>query len=242
MANANELLAQIEARRLWAYFHKEWIAEIRRLVRPQVPANYSVFVESETILLSPEGPDRRPVSLPDLAIARSEPATGESPVQPASSTAAVIELEEPYEIFTRYSLVIRRSPDQQLVAALEMLSPSNKGIGSRVDMEKYLRKRDSYTEAGINLFEIDALKFGERLLPDGLSKLAAFERNAWTAFHHDGKRRLRGCGWNAADPLPVVPWQIEDDLHLTVDLDATARAAMEFNPWERLASKTVETS
>jgi hypothetical protein len=55
------------------------------------------------------------------------------------------------------------------------------------------------------------------VLPPALTKLATFERNAWTAFHHRGQRRMRGCGWNRTDPLPVVPWIIEENLPLTVD-------------------------
>jgi hypothetical protein len=120
---------------------------------------------------------------------------------------------------------------------LEILSPSNKGIGSRLDREKYLHKRDSYAEPGISFLEIDALTSGERLFPDSLLRLATFERNAWTSFHHDAARRLRGYGWNSADRLPVIPWQIEGELQLIVDLQTTAPAALEFNPWESLVSE-----
>jgi len=235
MISPNLVLAQIESRHLWAYFHKDWIVEIRRLLRPQVPPTYAVFIESETILLAPELADRSLPSMPDLAVARSvADADGNQP-RDAAVTTAVVELEEPFEIASRYSLVIRRSPEQEIVAALEVLSPSNKGIGNRLDREKYLHKRDSYTEAGISFLEIDALTNGERLLPDSLRRLKEFERNAWTSFPHDGVRRLRGYGWNIADPLPVIPWQIETDLRVIVDLDSAANAALESNPWETLA-------
>jgi uncharacterized protein DUF4058 len=236
MPHPNILLAKIEEHRLWAYFHKDWLLEIRRLLRPQVPPTYSVFVESETILLSPESQEPLSPSMPDLAVARSVADTGINQSHTTTTTAAVIELEEPYEIASRYSLLIRRSPDQQIVAALEILSPSNKGVGSRLDCEKYLHKRDSYTEAGISFLEIDALTSGNRILPDSLRRLASFGRNAWTSFHHDGVRRLQGYGWNSEDRLPVMPWQIEGDLRLIVDLHATAAAALEFNPWESLVA------
>jgi hypothetical protein len=235
MANPNLLLAQIEARHLWAYFHKDWIVEIRRLLRPQVPKTYAVFIESETILLSPDLEDRSPPSMPDLAVARSVADAGGNQPRDGAVTTAVVELEEPYEIASRYSLVIRRSPEQEIVAALEVLSPSNKGIGNRLDRDKYLHKRDSYTEAGVSFLEIDSLTHGERLLPESLRRLNEFERNAWTSFHRDGVRRLRGYGWNSADALPVIPWQIEADLRVIVDLNSAASAALESNPWETLA-------
>jgi hypothetical protein len=233
MANPNDLLTAIEQKRFWSYFHKDWIVEIRQLLRPQVPPTYSVFVESDTVLVSPEF-ENPTFPKPDLAIAR--PSAVETQSKTTSATAAVIELDEPYEIFTRYSLTIRQAVDQQIVAALEILSPSNKGIGSRLDRNKYLDRRDAHAEAGISFLEIDALKFGERLLPDSLVQLASFERNAWTSFHHDGRRKLRGYGWNQSDNLPIVPWHIEGDLHLLVDLDASARTALRFNPWESLVA------
>lgn len=235
MENINQLLAKVEQRHLWAYFHKDWLLEIRRLLRPQVPANYAVFVESETVLVSPDWDETSPKSLPDLAVIRPIDEPGKGRTQSAVTTAAVIELDEPYEIECHYSLTIRRSPDQQIIGAMEILSPSNKGLGNRLDREKYLHKRDGYTEAGIGFFEIDALRLGDRILPDSLCGLATFERNAWTSFPQDGSRRLRGYGWNTSDPLPVIPWQIEGDLQLIVDLNTAATAAVEFNPWESLA-------
>src|SRR6266436_5073435 len=234
MENANILLARIESWHLWGYFHKDWLLEIRRALRAQIPPTYSVFVESETILLSPDWQELPSRSMPELAVARPVAEIANNPSQSSTTTAAVIELDEAYEIESRYSLVVRRSPDHQIVAALEILSPSNKGIGSRLDREKYLHKRDSYTEAGISFLEVDALTSGERLLPDSLHRLASFERNAWTSFHHSGVRRLRGYGWNSTDALPVIPWQIEGDLRLIVNLDTTIAAAFEFNPWESL--------
>src|SRR5690606_24490551 len=98
------------------------------------------------------------------------------------------------ETETHYTLIVRRSPDQRIVAAVELLSPSNKGIGNRLDREKHLRKRGDYLDAGVNLLEIDALLHGERDLPPALATLADYERVAWTATHGEGRRRYRGFG------------------------------------------------
>ena len=53
MSSSNDLLSRIEGRRLRAYWHKDWLLEIRDLVRGQLPRSYSLFVESEAILVSP---------------------------------------------------------------------------------------------------------------------------------------------------------------------------------------------
>jgi hypothetical protein len=231
----NQLLDRVEAAGLGAMFHKDWLLEIRTALRPQLPAHYGLFVESESILISPDGATPPAKILPDQSVARPEithtaPATI---VQP-EPTAAVIEYVEEVEIDTKYSLLIRHASENRIVAALEIVSPTNKGASSRLDREKFLCKRDGYFEAGVSYLEIDALRKGPRLLPTQLAGLADFDRNAWSAFHHRGQRRVRGCGWNGADPLPVVPWMIESDITLTIDFAVTIRSACEFNPWLEL--------
>jgi hypothetical protein len=233
--NLNELLDRVETAGLWAFFHKDWLLEIRTALRPQLPVDYHLFVESESILISPESETPPAPILPDLSIARGETSRGTQPGGGRSEpTAAVIEYVEEVEVDTKYSLLIRRASENRIVAALEIISPSNKGASSRLDREKFLLKRDGYFEASVSYLEIDALQKGPRLLPPALAGLAAFERNAWTAFHQRGRRRVRGCGWNGTDPLPVIPWRIEENLELTVDFDATLHSASEFNRWPQL--------
>jgi hypothetical protein len=233
--NLNELLDRVETAALWAFFHKGWLLEIRTALRPQLPADYHLFVESESILISPEGESSPAAILPDLSIARVEASSSERTTSTSPEpTAAVIEYVEEVEVDTKYSLLIRRAPENRIVAALEIVFPTNKGASSRFDREKFLLKRDGYFEAGVNYLEIDALQHGPRVLPPALTKLASFERNAWTAFHHRGQRRVRGCGWNRTDPLPVLPWTIEENLALTVDFAATLQSASEFNRWPQL--------
>jgi hypothetical protein len=136
-------------------------------------------------------------------------------------TIAVVEYEEPCEVDTKYSLLIRRAPENLVVAALEILSPSNKGIGNRFHEENHLRKRSKFLEAGIQLMEIDALVRGHREVPGPLmDKLGEFARVAWTATYWDGLRKYRGWGWNEADPLPEIPWLIDRDIEVYVEATA----------------------
>jgi len=41
----NRLLSDIERRRLWPHFHKDWLLAIRELIRPQLPREYAILVE-----------------------------------------------------------------------------------------------------------------------------------------------------------------------------------------------------
>ena len=234
MTEIPELLTRIEQKRLWAYFHKDWLLQIREHLRPQLPRELAIFVESETVLISPGATEPSAAFAPDLSIARHETeATTEG--LSAQATATVLEVEEEIELFEQYSLLIRRAPENRVVAAAEILSPTNKGVFGLLDKEKYLRKRDAYLEAGINLFEIDVLHDGDRILPPALDRLRSFDRTAWTVCHAAGRRRFRSWGWSATEPLPTVEWEVEPGLSTFVDLALTCRRACEFNPWETLA-------
>ncbi len=236
MDDLNTLLKDIESAGLWAYFHKDWLLAIRSALRPQLPVDYHLFVESEAILISPDHAEPASPWLPDITVSRPQ-----SAIRPASDslsrgTAAVVEAEESYEIETHYSLHIRRAPENHVVAVLEILSPSNKGSGNRFDREKHHRKRQSLLEAGIQLMEIDALLKGACDLPAPLAeRLSPFARIAWTAEWREGRRKYRGWGWNEADSLPEVPWRVDDAIEAIVSLPDAMAQAVQFNRWKELA-------
>jgi hypothetical protein len=237
--NLNVLLTRIEQARLWAYFHKDWLLAIRSRLRPQLPPDYHLFVESEAILISPDEGGAPAPWLPDNAVSRSEPArtAGGRESPPAQSTAAVIEVEESCEIDIHYSLVIRRAPENLVVAVLEIRSPSNKGSGNRFDEEKHLRKRRNLLDAGVQLLEIDALLLGRSVLPAPLTeKLSEFSRVAWTAAHLDARRKYRGWGWNDADALPSIVWIVDRNVEVSIDLPHAMEQAVAFNRWSDLVA------
>lgn len=240
MNTANQLLDRIESARMWAYFHKDWLLQIRTLIREQLPQEFSIFVESEAVLISPSSGGAIPIG-PDLAITRPDDIVSPASVASSVATAAVLEVEETYELIQQYSLLIRRSPTNRVVAAAEILSPTNKGFFGELEREKFLRKRTLYLEAGVNLLEIDALRQGDCPLPSAVERLADYERNAWSVCHDSDRRRFRGWGWNNVDALPTLSWPIEPSRQVIVDLAAAFRQACEFNPWEQLVEQAPAT-
>ena len=234
MTDIPELLTRIEQKRLWAYFHKDWLLQIRELLRPQLPRELAIFVESETVLISPGATEPSAAFAPDLSVARPDRDVLVASL-PERASATVLEVEEEIELFEQYSLLIRHAPENRVVAAAEILSPTNKGVFGLLDKEKYLRKRDAYFEAGINLLEIDVLHDGDRILPPALDRLRSFNRTAWTVCHAAGRRHFRSWGWSATEPLPTVEWEVEPGLSTLVDLALSCQRACEFNPWETLA-------
>ena len=234
LTKPSEILTKIESRGLWSYFHKDWLIQIRDLVRPQLPRLYAVFVESEALAVAPaDGPGPSPTA-PDLPVARRAERRSAT-VRSTAATQAVVEIEEPYELLTTYSLLIRRAPEQRLVAACELLSPTNKAVLGPVYRDQHLRNREQYLAAGVSLLEIDALLEGQRILPEQLTGLRQFARHAWTVAHGASKRTWRGWGWNEPDVLPVIAWDIEEDVQVSVDLARALEQALRFNPWEDLA-------
>lgn len=227
-----ELLTRIEKKRLWPSFHKDWLLQIRKLVRPQLSQEFAIIVESESVLITPYGPVT--AFSPDLSVARPEKdvLTQRRTLEQVSAT--VLEVNEEIETFEQYSLLIRHLPENRVIAAAELISPTNKGVFGRLDHEKYLRKREAYFDAGINVMEIDVLRQGERLLPTALDQLRRFDRTAWTVSHSAGHRHFRSWGWSESEPLPRLEWEIEPGLSTVVDLDIACRRACEFNPWEAL--------
>lgn len=208
---------------------------MREPLRAQLPESYAVFVESEAVWVTPVGEAPAAIREPDVAIARPHPAVQAAPRERTVS-AAVLEIEESCELVSQYSLVVRRVPENTVVAVCEMLSPTNKGAFGQIELEKYVRKRAECLAAGISFLEIDALLGGERRLPPSLTSLHAYERFAWSAFHPAGKRIWRAWGWNREEPQPVVPWRVEEPHEVLLDLGATLRDACAFNPWEALTA------
>lgn len=206
--------------------------QIRELLRPQLLHELGYLWNRKRLSFSPARREHRLLS-PDVAIARPEHGIVET--RPAQQVSAmVLEVDEEIELYESYSLLIRRAPDNRVVAAADILSPTNKGVFGLLDKEKYLRKRKAYFDAGINLLEIDSLLEEDRLLPPALESLRDFDRTAWTFCHAAGRRHFRSWGWSATAPLPCVEWEVEPGLSTVVDLALSCQRASEFNPWEML--------
>lgn len=239
MNNLNDLLSRIETAGLWSFFHKDWLLQIRTLLRSQLPNDYHVFVESEAVVIS-AGDIESPKSavLPDIAVVRRTPVDDrKTSVGASQSTSqAVIEVDEPVELETHYSLLIRLGPAHVVVPALEMLSPSNKGLGNRWDRKRHLRKRAEFLDCGISLLELDPLLKGVRDLPSPLARLSEYDHIGWSAYHQEGRRQYRGWGWNQADSLPQIDWQIDAEQRPVINLTDYLRTAADFNDWTSLVS------
>jgi hypothetical protein len=164
----------IEAVGQWEDFHHNLISEIQGAISAVLPERYVVRAgERSYVVLSARSGDEEFLTRPDVGVVRlvGAGATGE-PRAPA--TTAVLEAADgqPAPITMRALvetehregfLEIRElQPDRKLVTCIEVLSPSNKRVGTPGWLQ-YARKRQAYLEGAAHFVEIDLLRGGGRM-------------------------------------------------------------------------------
>jgi Protein of unknown function (DUF4058) len=190
----------------WPDFHSRVITYACDVVNQALPGDYAAQMGEEVRVVTwQEGHDR--LMRPDVAVVRgfgssgSEPAGGGmvATLEPFAIpfAAAVDEVRDTW-------IEIRRLPDERLVTAIEVLSPTNKGSSGLTD---YLEKRHRLRTQGVNLVEIDLLIAGRRLpmarpLPPG--DFFAIVSRATRSEIGDV------YAWSIQRPLPKVPIPLED--------------------------------
>jgi hypothetical protein len=188
----------IEGQR-WPRLHAGMIVEIARQLNRQFRPRYVCQIEERVYLERDDDPAdfRRP----DLHVVTSSP--GSSPLR-GSGVAAVaeprmLELPDPVEETERF-IEIHSLPGRELVAVLEVLSPSNKRRGSD-GRAAYLRGRTGVLASSAHLVEIDLLRGGEpvptrpRLPHRGMYVLVSPAEQRPKTFAYDADLRA---------PLPTV--------------------------------------
>ncbi len=190
----------------WPDFHSRLITYSCDVISQTLPGGYIAQMGEEVRVVTwREGHDR--IMRPDVAIARR---SGPRGIEPAG-TGAVATLEPVAMGFAvavdevrETWIEIRRLPDDHLVTAIEILSPTNKGSSG---LPEYLDKRQRLREQGVNLVEIDLLIAGRRLpmarpLPPG-HFFAIVARASKSAIGHV-------YAWSLDQSLPRIPIPLED--------------------------------
>ncbi len=154
----------LERRGLWEEVHTALITRIQQHLTPLLRPRYRVAIEQRTYLslVSPKGeligkPDvmvAAPKTMPPLgmgsAVAIAESAVADPPL--------IGELPQPEEVIERF-LEIRDTTTQEVVTAIEILSPTNKEAPD--GRRQYEQKRLHILASATSLVEIDLLRKGE---------------------------------------------------------------------------------
>lgn len=150
----------IEAQK-WSGFHHLLIAEMAQRLVAQLRPRYDVDPKDRIYVETAEPgwhSFRADVAVSERESRVNSPSFGATllDIEPSIVTLPMpVEEKEPY-------LVVRRTDSREVVAVIELLSPTNKRAGSDGRRE-YLRKRTELLRTQIHLVEIDLLLGGERL-------------------------------------------------------------------------------
>ena len=111
-------------------------------------------------------------------------------------------------------LEIRNRGNRQLVAVIEVLSPSNKHRGP--DRQQYLAKRQQLLASQVHLVELDLLRGGPRL---PIEEMPACDYVVMVSRYED---RPNVGMWPLAlrDPLPTIPIPLSGQEQAALDLQA----------------------
>ena len=155
----------LERDNIWPGVHLLVIAELQGFLAPRLQPDYVVTVGERIHVVAEPGwngsdDGGAQTRIPDVAIVAGEAASGTENIdrQPERSSAAVAVQLPAAELVRERYLEVRRVDNQlQVVAIIELLSPSNKsGDGRR----EYLSKRAETLYSSTHLVEIDFLRAG----------------------------------------------------------------------------------
>jgi hypothetical protein len=147
----------LEQDEVWHDFHEKFLPAAAELLVPQVRPDYIVKLDEHVYIHElPEEP-RRLAGRADVDVGRAgnEPSGG-----PATGVLeAPVRVRLPVQDVDRVNfLEVRDRSGRELIAVIELLSPSNKRPGP--DRDQYLGKRAGLLDSRAHLIEIDLLRGG----------------------------------------------------------------------------------
>ena len=202
---------------LWHGVHTRIIVELGNTLARQLRPEYMVRVE-ERMYVSEErdGERLRQARLPDVMILDDGAAAATSvAVAEAPRSKDAIPVRIPYEDEQRqrYLEVIRVS-NREVVAVIELLSPSNKSSPGR---EAYIAKRNQVFHSTSHLVEIDLLRVGRPLPVIGNVPPSHYRILVVNAHSMEAIADLYPCSIQASMPIFVMPL-VEGSEGIAIDL------------------------
>jgi hypothetical protein len=157
----------------WSSFHSRFIVAIADALYPHLTPKYYVEVEVRAYLDTLD--ESLCIGIPDAVLLAAR--TAQTNVEPTAQTnvdnsmyssqvtVQTVDVPMPTEVRERY-LTIRRVGTNEVITAIELLSPSNKRRGR--GREEYEAKRQLIFGSRTHLVEIDLLRGGEPLPLQGV--------------------------------------------------------------------------
>ena len=199
---------------LWPGAHNRLIVGLGNMLARRLRPAYSVGIQ-ERVLISAEpagGSNGNGVRIPDVVVltAATPDAAGSAmrPMPARSKDAIAVQLPATELLKERY-LEVRRVDNRQVVAIIELLSPTNKGGDG---YREYLAKRAATLYSPTHLVEIDLLRAGRRMPVIGPAPAEAHYRIlVANARRSEPVADLYAFGIRQAIPDFVMPLAQEDE-------------------------------
>jgi hypothetical protein len=226
----------LEAQGRWPDFHGRMITYCCDAISQTLPEPYVAQMGEDVRLVTWQTEPAR-VIRPDVAVIRTL-----GPAGPATAQGGGVATLEPVTIpFADFAEEVRetwieifRLPDQRLVTAIELLSPTNKASNG---WKEYVDKRLRLRAQPANLVEIDLLLAGLRL-----PMAAPLPPGDFYAFIGRTKSRpdCEVYAWSIRQPLPKLPIPLEaPDPDVMLDLAEVFALAYARGRYARLIDYTL---
>ena len=188
---------------VWPDLHHGLAFIFKELLVSQVVPKYFVRVETYTVEdTTPQ--EEVGIMYPDVELLKKR---SESSSKPTSQTGGGLAMITPATMVIPRPVIevnipvveIRDRDNQQLITAIEILSPVNKrGKG----LDKYREKRQMLHNDGVHLLEVDLLRRGKRPLSYPTLPQSA---HYFVMLSRGDKYRTEVWAMTVRDPLPIVP-------------------------------------
>lgn len=184
---------------LWADLHHELASSIRRQLAPQLRPKYVVRIDTYTFqdVLPAE---EISILYPDLEILKKPSKLSEPEETYGTVTPPTLAFPTRLAVEARVPVVeIRDKGNNQLITAIEILSPANK---RKPGIVQYCEKREMLYTGGVHLLEIDLLRKGQR--PAAHPALPGWAHYFVMLVRAD-QTRTQVWALTVRDELPVLP-------------------------------------
>ena len=201
----------------WPSFHVNFIVGMAQHLVPRVGDKYQPYSEPTLYIHEPPA-SRRFLGKGDAGVViGAGGGNGRVPGGAAlAEPAARLELGEVVTEERQHHIEVRTREDERVVTVIELLSPTNKD--EETGRLQFLAKREKLRRAGVHFLQIDLLRGGRRLLPEGADP-GGRHHNALLA--RGGEAEADLWYWGLRDRLPTLPVPLESpDPDATLDLQA----------------------
>jgi hypothetical protein len=208
----------LERSSLWPSFHFRLIGAIAAALEPQLSARYYIEVETRSYQSSDldEETDHVLIGIPDAAVIAKGGREADLSANTALATQTrpqQVTLPVPQPVKERY-LEVRELGTDQVITAIEVLSPKNKRSGP--GRFAYETKRQHVLASATHLVEIDLLRGGKAMPMTGLQATTPYRI---LVSRSDQRPAADLYGVSLQEPLPTVPVplkQQENELELNL--------------------------